>query len=136
MSDGFDIGKYELEDTATLVVKNAAGDEDLIGADGVNPVTIEVYSPGSPQGVKALHKSGRAVQMRMFKSMRGEFDKNDAENADREQVAKLAAFTKAIRNWPVSPEDTYSNPRLCYFNRQLEEFIGKLGNFSKASSRA
>lgn len=132
----FNLSQYELEDTSTLILKNARGDDDLIGADGVNPVTIEVYSPGSPQGVKALHKSGRAAQMRMFRSMRGEFDKDDAVNAERENVAKLAAFTKAIHNWPVSPEDTYSNPRLCYINRQLEEFIGKLGNFTKGSSAA
>jgi hypothetical protein len=130
----FDISQYELEDTATMTVKNARGDDDLIGEDGVNPVTIEVYSPGSPQGVKALHKSGRAAQMRVFKSMRGDFDSKDAENADREQVEKLCGFTKAINNWPLSPALTFGNPRLVYFNRQLEEFIGKLGNFSKAPS--
>ena len=132
----FDVSKYELDDTAVLTVKTAAGDDDLIGADGKTAVTIEVYSPGSPQGVKALHKSGRAAQMRMFRSMRGEFDKDDAVNADREQVSKLVGFTKAINNWPISPEATYGNPRLCYFNRQLEEFIGKLGNFTKPSSAA
>lgn len=130
----FDVSKYELDDTGILTVKTAAGDDDLIGADGKTAVTIEVYSPGSPQGVKALHKSGRAAQMRMFRSMRGEFDKDDAVNADREQVAKLVGFTKQINNWPISPEQTYANPRLCYFNRQLEEYIAKLGNFMKPSS--
>lgn len=132
----FDVSQYELEDTATLTVKNARGDGDLIGEDGVSPVVIEVYSPGSPQGVKALHKSSRAAQMRMFRSMRGEFDSKDAENAEREQAEKLAAFTKAINNFPVAPLAVYTNPRLCYINRQVEEAIGKLGNFSKGSSAA
>ena len=131
----FDVSKYELEDTAVLSLKNARGDDDLIGEDGASPVTIEVYSPGSPQGVKALHKSGRAAQLRIFRSMRGEFDPRDAENADREQVEKLVAFTKSISgNFPLSPHAVYGNPRLVYINRQVEEYIGKLGNFSKAPS--
>ncbi len=130
----FDVSKYELEDTAVMTVKNARGDDDLLGEDG-KAVTVTVYSPGSSQGVKALHKSARAVQMRMFKSMRGEFDANDATNADREQAEKLAAFTASISdNFPMAPLAVYSNPRLLYWNRQLEEFIGKLGNFTKGPS--
>lgn len=132
----FDVSKYELEDTAVLSLKNARGDDDLIGEDGASPVTIEVYSPGSPQGVKALHKSGRSAQLRVFRSMRGEFDPKDAENADRESVEKLVAFTKAVNNFPLTPSQIYGNPRLCYINRQLEEFINKLGNFSKGSTAA
>ena len=130
----FDVSKYELADTATITVKNARGDDDMIGADGTNPVTIEIYSPGSPQGVKALHKSSRAVQLRMFRSMRGEFDPRDAENADRENAEKLAAFTRAVHNFPVEPLALYSNPRLVYVSKQVEEAISKFGNFSKGSS--
>ena len=132
----FDVSKYELEDTAVLTLKTARGDDDLIGEDGVSPVTIEVYSPGSPQGVKALHKSGRATQLRVYRSMRGEFDPKDAENADRESAEKLVAFTKAVNNFPLTPAQIYGNPRLCYINRQLEDFINKLGNFSKGSTAA
>jgi hypothetical protein len=132
----FELSAYELEDTRLFNVKNARGDDDLLGTDG-KPVTIELYSPGSVQGVKALHKSARAAQMRMFRSMRGEFDPQDAANADREQAEKLAAFTKAISdNFPVAPLAVFSNPRLCYWNRQVEEAIAKLGNFSKGPSGA
>lgn len=130
----FDLSQYELEDTATFTPKNARGDDDLLGNDG-QPVVFEIYSPGSPQGVKVLHKSSRQAQMRMFRSMRGEFDSQDAVNADREAAEKLAGFTKSISaNFPVPPLAVYTNPRLIYINRQLEEFLGKLGNFSKASS--
>lgn len=128
----FDVSQYELEDTAVMTVKNARGDDELLGTDG-KPVTVEFYSPGSPQGVKALHKSSRAAQMRMFASMRGEFKSDDAANADREQAEKLAAFTKSIsENFPMAPLAIFSNPKLCYWNKQAEEWIGKLGNFTKA----
>lgn len=132
----FDLSQYELEDFATFTPKNARGDDDLLGNDG-KPVVFEIFSPGSPQGVKALHKSGRQAQMRMFRSMRGEFDPQDAVNADREAAEKLVAFTKSISaNFPVAPMALYTNQRLCYINRQLEELIGKTASFSKASSAA
>lgn len=132
----FDLTQYELDDCATLRLKNARGDDDLKGNDG-QPVTMEIYSPGSPAGVKALHKSGRQAQMRMFRSMRGEFDPQDAVNADREAAEKLAAFTKSVSpNFPVEPLAIYTNPRLPYINRQVEEFIGKFASFSKGSSEA
>jgi len=132
----FDVSQYELADTAVMTVKNSRGDDDLKGTDG-QKVTVTFYSPGSEPGVKALHKSARQQQMRMFRSMRGEFDPQDATNADREQAEKLAAFTASIsENFPVAPLAIYSNPRLCYWNRQAEEFIGKLGNFTKGSSES
>ena len=89
----FDLSQYELQDTTTFTPKAANGVDELLGNDG-KPVVFEVYSPGSPEGVKALHKSGRQAQMRMFRSMRGEFDPQDAVNADRESAEKLAAFTR------------------------------------------
>lgn len=129
----FDVSQYELDDTAVMTVKNARGDDDLV-VDG-RPVTIEFYSPGSPQGVKALHKSSRQSQLRLMRTMRNEVSQDDAANADREQAEKLAAFTKSISdNWPQAPLAVFSNPRLCYWNRQAEEFLGKLGNFSKGST--
>lgn len=132
----FDVSQYEIEDTAVMRVKNARGDDDLLGTDG-KPVEVTFYSPGSEKGVKALHKSSRAAQMRMFRSMRGEFDPQDAANADREQAEKLAAFTVSISpNFPMAPLAIYSNPRLLYWNRQAEEFIGKLGNFTKGPSES
>lgn len=130
----FDVSKYELVDTATLTFKNERNDDDLIGADGKTPAQAVIYSPGSPQGVKAQHKSGRSAQMRMWKAMRGEFDPQDAVNADREHAQKLAEFTVELINFPVAPFAVYSNARLCYMAKQVEEFIGKYANFSKGSS--
>lgn len=123
----FDVSQYELVDTATLTFKNKRGDDDLM-VDG-KPVRAKVYSPGSSHGVKALHKAGKHAQMRMMRMMRNELDPKDAENADREHAEKLAAFTAEFENWPLTPIDTYSNPRLVYMAKQVEEFIAKYGNF-------
>lgn len=125
----FDLSKYELADTAIIDIKNKQGDDLLIGADGTNPVRIEIYSPGSPQGKKAANKAARGAQMRVFRAARGETSPQDVQDAEREHVDKLVGFTKRIHNFPISPADLYSNDRLCYISRQVEEGINKFGNF-------
>jgi hypothetical protein len=130
----FDISQYEMADTATLKVKNIFGNDFLLGNDG-QPVTIEIYSPGSKEGVRALHKAGLAAQARVMRTMRGELDKDDALNADNEKATKLIGFTKAISpNCPITPSQIYGNSKLGYIAKQVEEFIGKDANFAKASS--
>src|SRR3990167_9668345 len=133
MSD-FDISAYELEETAVLTVQNANGDDDLIGADGVNPVTIELYGGGSRQAIKALHKAGQQAQLRLEALFRGKVDKRAAEAADEEMAEKLAAFTKQITNFPVEPLALYSNPKLGYITKQVAKFLDDDANFSKKPS--
>lgn len=130
----FDITKFELEENATLIVQNAKGDDDLIGADGINPVKIVAYSSGTSQAVKALHKVGQQAQLRMQALFRGKVDKKAAEAADAEQVEKLVGFTKEIVNFPMAPADLYSNPKLGYITRQFAKFIDDDANFAKPSS--
>lgn len=130
----FDVSKYELEDTAILTVQNAKGDDDLIGADGTNPVTIELYGSGSRQQVKALHKAGQQAQLRLAALVRGKVDKRAAEAADKEMAAKLAACTRAINNFPVEPEALYLNPKLGYITKQVIRFLDDDANFARPSS--
>lgn len=127
----FDLSKYELEETATLTVQNAKGDDDLIGADGVNPVTIELYGGGSRQMVKALHKAGQKAQLRLQQLVRGKVDKRAGETADEEMVEKLATCTKAIHNFPVPAADLYANTKLGYITKQVIKFLDDDGNFAK-----
>ena len=131
----FDISQFELDETATLTVQNARGDGDLIGADGVNPVTIELYGSGSKQAVSAAHKAGQAAQLRLQGMMRGKVDKRAAETADQELVDKLVAVTKAINNFPVSAADLYANPRLGYITKQVAKFQDDDANFAKGSTK-
>jgi len=130
----FDVSKYELDETAIHTVQNAKGDDDLIGADGVNPVTIELYGSGSRQAVKALHKAGQQAQLRLQALFRGKVDKRAAEAADSEMVEKLVACTKAINNFPVPAADLYANPKLGYITKGVIKFLEDDANFAKGSS--
>ncbi len=130
----FDITAYELEETAVLTLLNAKSDDDLIGADGTNPVTIELYGGGSRQMVKAQHKAGQAAQLRLQQLVRGKVDKRAAETAEEEMVEKLVACTKAINNFPVEPGALYSNAKLGYITKQVLKFLDDDSNFSKPSA--
>jgi hypothetical protein len=130
----FDITKFELEETATLTVQNAKGDDDLIGADGTNPVTIVIYGGGSRQMVKAQHKAGQQAQIRLQQMMRGKVNKNAPVEADAELVEKLAACTQSITNFPVDPAALYGNPKLGYITRQVTKFLDDDANFAKGST--
>ena len=130
----FDLSQFELSDTSTLTVQNAKGDDDLIGADGVNPVTIDLYGPGSKQAVKALHRAGMQAAATLKAVVNGKIPKDAPETAEREQTEKLVAFTKAIGNFPVAPADLYGNPKLGYITKQVVAFIGNESNFLPQSS--
>lgn len=125
----FNVADYELKDSATLTLKNKAGTDDLLGNDG-QPVTVEVYSTGSEPGVKARRRQSKLAQMRLARTLRGELDSKDAENADREEAEKIAGFTVGFSaNFPLAPLAVYSNPKLGYITRQVAEFIAKDANF-------
>lgn len=131
----FDATQYELEDTAVLNVQDASGTDDLMV--GGKPVTITVYGPGSKQGVKMLHVSGRHAALRTTALIRGKISKNAAVEADEEKVEKLVAITAAINNFPYEggAEAIYSNPKLCYIADQVEAFFSDKANFSKPSTK-
>lgn len=129
----FDLSQYEMADSSVCRIKNMKGDDDFI-VEG-EPVVVEVYSPGSKPGIRALHKAGLASAARQMRLYRGELDKKDAVMAEEERVAKLAGFTKSIsRNFPVAPETIYANPKLNWFTKQIEKHIDKDENFPQGSS--
>jgi hypothetical protein len=135
MSDTtFSLDQFEASDTAVLTVRNAADDDDLIGADGANPVTIEMYGPGSEQYAKAQAKIEAAAQSRMFAAARGKVSKDSPAETRKINAEKFAACTKTISNFPVDPMALYSNPKLGYITNQAAKFIETWGNFKPAST--
>lgn len=130
----FDPKQWELEDVSVLTVRNARGDDYLLGSDG-EPVTMEIYSPGSQIGRRANFKAKRGADLRTFRAFRGEYGQNDQENAERERAEKLVAITKSISaNCPLTVQQIFSNPRLYYWHDQVDEHFGKSGNFMKGPS--
>ncbi len=131
----FNIADYELEDTATMTVQNAQKDGELLGIDK-QPVTIELYGSGSRQAVKASLKAGRDAQARLQGIVRGRIDPKAPEKAEEEQNARLVLCTARISpNFPVPPEDLYTNPKLGYIKRQVLAFLDDDANFAPAPSK-
>lgn len=128
-----DLSQYETADSAVMTAKNLKGDDDFL-VDG-EKVTVELYSSGSKEGIRALHKAGLASAARQMRLYRGELGKKDAEAAEEERVAKLTGFTKGFStNFRIDPARVYANPKMNWFSKQVEQFIDKDSNFSKGSS--
>ena len=126
----FDISQFELSDTGSLTVQNAKGDDDLMA--GGSPVTIELYGSGSKQAVKVAHKAGQRAAARVQQLVRGKVNKKESEIAEEEEVEKLVALTKSISpNFPLTPEQLYSNHKLGYITKQVREYLAADSNFSK-----
>lgn len=124
----FDLSKFELDDTATMTVTTPSG-EEMIGEDGVNPITIEAWGPGTKQAIRAQHKAGQAAQRRIQDAWRQKVDPKAAEKADQERVDKAVAMTKRINNLSLSPEELFGNPKLGYILRAYEQFLDQESNF-------
>lgn len=131
----FDVSAFELRDTAVLEVQNVQRTGDLM-YNG-KPVRITVYSPGSKEGVRALHKAALASQLTVRATFTGKIDKDGPKQADENRAAKLVSITAGIENFPIKggAAAIYSNPKLVDISDQVEEFFGNKSNFSKASSQ-
>jgi len=130
MTSKFNIAEFELQDTSTMTVQNATGTGDLI-VDG-KPVTIELYGPGSDVVRQLEHREAQESATRMRKMLQG---KADPVEQEKWQVSKLVRRTKSIsENFPLSPEDLYSNRKLVYIHRQVIKHLDDEANFSKAST--
>ena len=127
----FDLSQYELNETSVMTVRNARDDDDLIGADGKNPVTITLYGSGSEAFVKAEHKAANAAAVRLQASFRGQVVKNQSELSLAELAQKLASCTASVDNFPIAPLDLYKNNKLSYIRKQVIRHLDADANFSK-----
>ena len=134
----FDLSKFTLADTATLEVLDVDGESPLLGEND-KPVSIDLHGPGSEVYVKAQARLDQQVQQIGMQSamamQRGKAPKDTAVEMRKANVERLAACTKQINNFPVAPSDVYGNPGLIYITRQVERFLGDMGNFSRRSGK-
>lgn len=129
----FDITQFELNDTAALTVQTPAGEDMLIEG---KPFIINLYGSGSSQFVKAKHKSDNLSTLRVQSMFRGKTVQNAAALNEQELVEKLEACTASFENFPISPAETYANPKLGYITKQVVKFLDDDANFMKKSTKA
>lgn len=122
----FNVAEFEAAETAVLEVTDRKGDPLLYAGQ---PVTIELYSPGSSQYLRATHKIATAQQTATFAAIRGKPIKETVEGNIHKQAEKLAACTASVRNFPVPAFDIYANPKLGYITNQVAKFIEDWANF-------
>jgi hypothetical protein len=123
----FNLADFEARDTAILEIQNIKGDGPLL-VNG-QPVCVEVRSPGTREALNAQHKIETAATAKTFAAMRGKAVKETVESKQAERADKLAAVTVRIQNFPVAPQELYSNPKLGWFTQQVAEFHGDWQNF-------
>ena len=122
----FNLAAFEAADTAILEVTDRKGEPLLHNGQ---PVTIELYSPGSTEYLRATHKIATAQQTATFAAIRGKPLKDTVEGNIHKQAEKLAACTASVRNFPVAAFDIYANPKLGYITHQVARFIEDWANF-------
>lgn len=132
MSNEFDLSAFEAAETAVLEVLNQKEEPLLFNGQ---PVTIELYGPGSAQYARAQAKVDTASQTRAFAAIRGKVTKDAAEEGRKLNAEKLAACTKTIINFPVpgGALALYSNPKLGYITNQVAKFVEDWANFPAGS---
>lgn len=134
----FNLADFESAETATLEVLGPTGEPLMFNGHSVR---IELYGPGSQQGVEAQAKMEQAAQSIAMQAAvaagKGKPAKDTADEMRELQLKKLAAVTKTLINFPVpgGPLALYSNTKLGYITRQVERFQADWANFPVGSSR-
>lgn len=138
MDQAFNLADFMSAETAVLDVLGPTGDPLLYNGQ---PVRIELYGPGSRQGVEAqakMEQASQSIAMSMAVAAgKGRQPKDTADEMRALQVKKLAAVTKSLINFPVpgGAQAIYENPQLGYITRQVERFQADWANFPTGSSR-
>lgn len=129
----FNIEDFELNETAAMTVQTPAGDDMII--DG-KPFVINLYGSASAQGTKAQHKFENAATARVQNMFKGKTVSNAAEANEKDLIERLVSCTSSFENFPVSPFDTYSNPKLGYIRKQVVKWLDDDINFMKKPTKA
>jgi hypothetical protein len=132
-----DITTQAVADTATIHVKNAAGE---LLYDGEKPVEIVIYGPGSKQfGVVEARQSARAVKR--MQDNDGKITAAPYEERVRETAEDLTAITVRFENLaygdkqgPELFEAVYADPTLGFIAKQVSKFVADWGNFKAGSA--
>lgn len=136
-----DITTQAVEDTATIHVKNAAGELLYADAERKKPVQIVIYGPGSSAyGIVEARQSSRAVKR--MQDNDGKVTVAPFEERVRETAEDLAAITLRFENLSYPPAGKaegaelftalYADQKLGFIAKQVTKFVSDWGNFKAA----
>lgn len=135
-----DITTQAVSDTATIHVKNAAGEP--LYSDG-KPVQIVINGPGSKAfGVVESRQSARAIKR--MQDNDGKVTAATPEERVAQTAEDLAALTVRFENLNYPPAGdaqgaelfaaVYRDPTLGFITRQVSKFVSDWGNFTPGSA--
>lgn len=140
----FDITSQAVTDTATIHVKNAAGEP--LYADGEKreqPVQIVIFGPGS-KAFAAIEARQSARALKRMQENDGKITAPTAEERTKETAEDLAAITVEFRNFDYPPagaakgtdlyEAVYGDRKLGFIAKQVTQTLGDWGKFMPGSA--
>lgn len=129
----FDASQYEMLDFAPMNVLDVSQTRPML--HNGQPVIIDVWSPGSKEGVKYQHAANRASALKTAALFRGRMPQPTGAEQDKEKVDKLVAITKEVHNFPYEGgvRAMYANPLLT-IGDQVDAFYNDKANFAKPST--
>jgi hypothetical protein len=141
----FDITTQSVQDTATIHIKNAAGEPLYADAERTKPVQIVIYGPGSKAfGAAEARQSARAVKRMNDNELK--LSTQTHEEKLKETAEDLASVTVSFVNFAYPPakgaegrelfEAVYRDPKLGFIVKQLNKAVADWGNFTPGSAAA
>lgn len=139
----FDITTQSVAETATIHVKNAAGELLYADAERKKPLEIVIFGPGSAAyGVVEARQSARAVKR--MQENDGKMTVAPYEDRIRDTAEDLAAITVEFRHFGYPPAGDakgaklfaafYADQTLGFITRQVTKHVGDWGNFTPVSA--
>lgn len=138
----FDIATESVEETATIHLKNAAGELMFADAERTKPVQVELYGPGStPFGVNEARQNAR--QTKRFNDNEMKLSSQDHEEQVSETAEDLASVTKRFINFRYSKAPdalgadlyraVYADTKLGFIVKQVQKTLRDWSAFKKGA---
>jgi len=142
-NDVFDISTEAVVETATIHVKNAAGELLYADTERKKPVQIVIYGPGSDAfGIVEARQTARTVKR--MQDNDGKISVGPFEERRAEAAEDLAALTVAFSNFAYSKAPdaqgaalfaaVYRDPKLGFIAKQVQQTVADWGKFKAGSA--
>src|SRR3990167_10527421 len=137
----FDINSLEINETAEMPVRNAAGEKQYGGA---KPLTITVHGPASRLYQQIKHQNEERNSTRLVAKMQGKDDSSvTMEDKAEEKAEQLDSITISFNNFGSGSLaghelflSVYKNQKLGHIADDVERFVNARASFMKPSTQA